>query len=133
VTGTTLGTTVGCWAALDVRVHQHRRLGHEDRIAEQRHRGTQPGGGAVHLGDDRLFQVEEREDDFFCLGHDRFEQGGLVDGFLHPGDVAARRERPSGAGQHHHVAVGIALGEAENLRQILVHARVDGVHLIRAV
>ena len=91
-------TVTGDEPDLDVGIDDHRVLGHHDDVAEERHRRTQPGGGAVQPAHDRHIDVEEVPDHLLGLTAQRVRS---LDGAQRrePLHVAAGRERPAGAGQ----------------------------------
>jgi hypothetical protein len=86
---------------------------------------------AVDFGNDRLFAIEQREDDALGL------PGGLtesvVDHLLHPEDVAARGKGAPFAGEHDDVRIPVVRRILEHGREFGVHDLVDGIQLIGSV
>jgi hypothetical protein len=101
--------------------------GHDD-VAKQRQRRTQSETIAVDSADDRLFQLDQAEDDALHLDILAIEQAGIVDAPLHVRNVAAGREHVAAAGQHHHVTVMVDLHVVKDPRQLVVQSHLHRVH-----
>ncbi len=117
----------------DMRIADLRLVGGDDDVAEQGEGGAEPRRMAVEAADQRLVEVELAEDDVLGLAARRLELGGVVDGGLHPVDVAAGAEGAALAGQDDDVGLRIVAGIEEDPRQLLVKLGVDGVQLVRPV
>src|SRR5260370_29092655 len=105
----------------------------KDDIAEQSQSRPKTGGVAVHLRDDRLFTIQQGEDDLPGFASCLIPVAPIIDHGLHPRDVATRAEGAPSAGEDDNVGIGVQGTINEHPGELLMQCAVDGVEGLRTI
>ena len=106
-------------ADLDVGIDDHGVVGHHDTSHSSATDAPSPAAGAVERAHDRQLDVEQVPDDLLGLAPQCVRAASSRTQRREPRHVAAGRERPPGAGEHHRPRRGLALEEAEQLAEVV--------------